>query len=116
MIKSIALSLPIYAMQSMSLPLNHSHKIDSLARKFWWGHSDLKKGLNLKAWNDLCLPKALGGLGFQKTAEMNITLLAKWSWQLLSGYQSLCCEVLRAKYLKKFDFANVSARNTDSWF
>ncbi|PON63008.1 hypothetical protein PanWU01x14_134550 [Parasponia andersonii] len=47
---------------------------------------------------------------------MNVALMAKWSWQLLSGHKSLCCDVLRAKDLKSMNFADASYRNSDYWF
>uniref|UniRef100_A0A803PM58 Reverse transcriptase domain-containing protein n=1 Tax=Cannabis sativa TaxID=3483 RepID=A0A803PM58_CANSA len=57
----------------------------------------------LKAWDKLCLPKSRGGLGFQRTTEMNQAFLAKWGWALLTKDNSLCCKkkVVKSKDLIK---------------
>ncbi|XP_060962265.1 uncharacterized protein LOC115695280 [Cannabis sativa] len=102
LIKSVGLSLPLYAMQTTKLSNRLASKIDGLVRDFWWGSDKGNHGLYLKAWDKICLPKSLGGLGFRKSKEMNQAFLAKWGWNLLSGNQSLCCRMLEAKYLKGF--------------
>lgn len=47
---------------------------------------------------------------------MNQALLAKWSWQLISGHNSLCGNVLKAKYLRGTKFQDAVPNNGDSWF
>uniref|UniRef100_A0A803NU26 Reverse transcriptase domain-containing protein n=1 Tax=Cannabis sativa TaxID=3483 RepID=A0A803NU26_CANSA len=66
------------------------------------------------AWDRLWLPKSRGGLGFRKTLEMNQALLAKWDWALLNDEQSLCCKVLKAKYLRGKPFLECSFKSSDS--
>ena len=46
---------------------------------------------------------------------MNIALLLKWAWQLVSGHQSLCCNILHAKYLKGINFLDANSHTGDSW-
>ncbi|XP_060969906.1 uncharacterized mitochondrial protein AtMg00310-like [Cannabis sativa] len=87
-----------------------------MIRDFWWGCEQGNRGLCLKAWDRLCLPKSRGGLGFRKTLEMNQALLAKWGWALLNDEQSLCCKVLKAKYLRGKPFLECSFKSSDSWF
>ncbi|XP_060960729.1 uncharacterized protein LOC133031276 [Cannabis sativa] len=108
LIKSVGLSLPLYAMQTTKLSNRIVTRIDALVRDFWWGFEKGNNGLHLKAWDKLCLPKSLGGLGFRKTREMNQAFLAKWGWNILNGSQSLCCRILAAKYLRGKDFINCS--------
>ncbi|XP_060974685.1 uncharacterized protein LOC133039757 [Cannabis sativa] len=83
LIKSVGLSLPIYAMQTTKFSNRLVNRIDGMIRDFWWGFENGNHGLYLRAWDKLCLPKSLGGLGFRKTKEMNLAFLAKWdsdSW------------------------------------
>uniref|UniRef100_A0A803QC51 RNase H type-1 domain-containing protein n=1 Tax=Cannabis sativa TaxID=3483 RepID=A0A803QC51_CANSA len=47
---------------------------------------------------------------------MNQDLLAKWGWALLNEDQSLCCKVLKAKYLRNTSFFECAYKNSDSWF
>ncbi|XP_060968411.1 uncharacterized protein LOC133035971 [Cannabis sativa] len=116
LIKSVGLSLPVYVMQTIKLTKKLASKVDEMVRDFWWACEPCNRGIYLKAWDYLCLPKSRGGLGFQKTMEMNQALLAKWEWALLIEEQSLCCQVLRVKYLRGRPFLKCSAMNSDSWF
>uniref|UniRef100_A0A803PH86 Reverse transcriptase domain-containing protein n=1 Tax=Cannabis sativa TaxID=3483 RepID=A0A803PH86_CANSA len=116
LIKSVGLSLPLYAMQTTKLSNKLAAKIDGLVRDFWWGSEKGNHSLHLKAWDKLCLPKSLGGLGFRKSKEMNQAFLAKWEWNLLTGQQSLCCRILEAKYLKGKSFLDCEPKASDSWF
>ncbi|XP_060970646.1 uncharacterized protein LOC133037410 [Cannabis sativa] len=116
LIKSVGLALPLYAMQTTKLSNRLARKIDGLVRDFWWGSEKGNKGIHLKAWDKICLPKSLGGLGFRKSKEMNQAFLAKWGWNLLTGNQSLCCRILEAKYLKGKSFLDCVPKASDSWF
>ncbi|XP_060965503.1 uncharacterized protein LOC133034433 [Cannabis sativa] len=116
LIKSVGLAMPMYAMQTSKLSTRMVNKIDGMVRDFWWGFEKRNHGIHLKAWDKLCLPKSLGGLGFRKTKEMNQAFLAKWGWNILNGSQSLCCRVLKAKYLKGKDFLSCRYKDSDSWF
>ncbi|XP_060974320.1 uncharacterized protein LOC115695559 [Cannabis sativa] len=114
LIKSVGLAMPCYAMQTTKLSNRLMHKIDGMVREFWWGFEKGNHGLHLKAWDKLCLPKSRGGMGFQKTKEMNLAFLTKWGWNLLNGGQSLCCKILEAKYLRGKDFLSCRYKDTDS--
>lgn len=50
-------------------------------------------------WEALNGPKEFGGLGFTDVRVMNTCLLAKWIDKLEKGGNSLCCTLLRNKYL-----------------
>lgn len=50
-------------------------------------------------WEALNRPKEFGGLGFSYVRVMNICLMAKWIDKLERGDGSLCCSLLRKKYL-----------------
>jgi hypothetical protein len=50
------------------------------------------------AWWKMCIPKKLGGMGFRHLHAFNLAMLAKQSWRLISNLDSLCAQILRAKY------------------
>ena len=50
-------------------------------------------------WEALSRPKESGGLGFMDVRAMNVCLLSKWIDKLERGDESMCCELLRKKYL-----------------
>jgi len=50
-------------------------------------------------WEALNRPKDSGGLGFMDARVMNICFICKWIDKLKIGVESVCCELLRKKYL-----------------
>jgi hypothetical protein len=50
------------------------------------------------AWWKLCYPKREGGMGFHDFHSFNLAMLAKQTWRLITEPESLCAQVLRAKY------------------
>ncbi|KAL5576409.1 hypothetical protein UlMin_018108 [Ulmus minor] len=117
LIKSIALSLPVYTMQSMKLPKSFCAKLDAIIRNFWWSASSSNNSLCLKAWSDVCQPKQWGGLGFRRMHDLNFSLLAKWAWSILQGKNSFCCSILRTRYLlhNKLLYATPSKGDSPFW-
>ena len=99
LINSVAQAIPNYTLSSFNVPAKNCDKLDALLRRFWWKPKD--KDSRFLAWNardKLCHPKRQGGLNFRKAKDVNSALLAKLAWMVVSGKQSLCMEVLRAKY------------------
>ncbi|KAL5569499.1 hypothetical protein UlMin_026074 [Ulmus minor] len=116
LIKSIALALPIYTMQSMKLPNSICSKMDAIIRNFWWSASKSNSHLCLKAWAEVCQPKQWGGLGFRRMKDLNLSLLAKWAWKLVQGQSSICCSILNARYLLHTNFLQAAQSRGDSPF
>ena len=100
LLKSVAASIPSYGMSSFLIPMSLCSSLDKTFKKFWWGFppSNSKK-LTLKAWDSICLPKDLGGLGIRKMREVNLALLSKLGWKLLCNTDSMWVAQLRGKYL-----------------
>jgi hypothetical protein len=49
-------------------------------------------------WDDVCKPKADGGLGVRNLRLTNISLLAKWRWKLLQPEVEFWKDIVVAKY------------------
>jgi hypothetical protein len=49
-------------------------------------------------WDEICKPKKEGGLGVKNLKVMNLSLLTKWRWKLLSEGNELWKDVVLAKY------------------
>ncbi|KAL5565930.1 hypothetical protein UlMin_029094 [Ulmus minor] len=117
LIKSVALAMPIYAMHTARIPKAICAKLDARIRRFWWGAKEENaRPLCLKAWDDLCVPKAYGGLGLRRMSSMNEAIIAIWGWDLLTGKNSQCLLFLQGKYLRAGSFKYVEALPTDSTF
>jgi hypothetical protein len=85
LIKSVANAIPSYTMSLFLLPKGFCKEINSLLRKFWWGFpQDKKHNLSFLAWDNICKPKTLGGLGIRNMETMNLSLLAKLGWKIIT--------------------------------
>jgi hypothetical protein len=99
MIKSVAQALPTYTMSTFEIPKKVCDNLDSQMRTFW--RNPKAKGgryLAWKAWDHLCQPKELGGLGFRHSHDFNRALIAKLAWMVATKNDNLCYQVLRSKY------------------
>ncbi|GAA0147645.1 hypothetical protein LIER_36556 [Lithospermum erythrorhizon] len=64
----------------------------SQARKeahFWWTGSDKDRGIHWRSWELLCGDKLKGGMGFKDLGCMNLALLAKHGWRIVTRQASL---------------------------
>lgn len=77
LIKSIAQSIPNYAMSYFALPKLLLDDIRKLVSDFWWGQKKGEKKMHWVSWHRLCFPKSKGGLGFRELRSFNLALLAK---------------------------------------
>jgi hypothetical protein len=61
LIKSVASTIPSYAMSSFLLPRSISTSLDRIFKNLWWGFPTHKsRNLSLKSWNSICTPKVEG--------------------------------------------------------
>ena len=56
-----------------------------------------------------------GGLGIRKTEEMNVALLGKQAWRILTKPESFVASVLLSKYCKDESFSEAIAKPNASW-
>ena len=50
-------------------------------REVFWEGGDLMDGEHLVAWEVVCWPKEMGGLGFGNVLARNKALLMRWFWR-----------------------------------
>ena len=98
-------SIPTYVM-GMYLLREEIHKqMDTIRSQFFWRGDSEKNNYHMVKWEHVCLPKDFGGLGIINTRLMNESLLLKWVWRILQNSKDdKCCQLLRAKYLKRKPF------------
>lgn len=80
LLKSVLASPPTYFLSLLHIPASVERKIEKCQRDFLWGKWDNKEGMHMVAWEDICKPKRLGGLGQSRIRDINIALLSKWLW------------------------------------
>lgn len=96
--QSVLSAIPYYAMQVCRLPAATLQALQKLTRDFVWGKSDVKTGISLLSWSDLCQPKDHGGCGLKIPSGQNSAFLMKLMYQLHTEPTKLWVQVLRRKY------------------
>ena len=99
LIDSCLSSVPLYTMGVYQLYEGNFQKVDAIRARFYWQGTSKKRKYHMVKWEALSRPKEFGGLGFMDVRVMNTCLLAKWIDRLERGDDSLCCSLLRKKYL-----------------
>jgi hypothetical protein len=98
LIKAVAQAIPTYAMACFDLTKSLCDEIGQLVCRYWWSQNDEMRRMHWVGWETMKLPKEEGGLGFRDLYSFNLAMLARQSWRLLQAPDSLCAQVLRAKY------------------
>ncbi|XP_062115116.1 uncharacterized protein LOC133829344 [Humulus lupulus] len=99
----VLLGIRAFWMSIFMLPKKIIAEIDHLCRKFLWGSSgrnDNRSKLHLTNWDQVCLPKQMGGVGFKDSVKWNMVLLAKYIWAVSTKQDVLWVKWIDAIYLK----------------
>jgi hypothetical protein len=80
------------------LPFGLCDELTKMIRNYWWGEENGKRKTHWMAWENMMWSKDQGGIGFRDLRLFNQALLARQAWQLLQNPDTLCAQVLRAKY------------------
>ncbi|GAU46740.1 hypothetical protein TSUD_286000 [Trifolium subterraneum] len=91
-------AIPIFYLSYMKILVQVWKSIRQIQRDFLWGGTKRGKTISWIKWDVVCLPKSRGGLGVRDVRVINISLLAKWRWRLLTNDNVVWKEVIRSKY------------------
>jgi hypothetical protein len=99
-VQAVMTASVIYHLMALDVDPWFVQAIDRLRRGFLWaGKVDTRGGCCLVAWEKVCEPKYLGGLGFHNLRKLNAALRARWLWfqktDLLKPWAEIPFEVLR---------------------
>ena len=50
-------------------------------RDFLGSNNEVDRGFHWVTWDDVCIPKRVGGLGIRPLRDMNKALKVKWLWR-----------------------------------
>jgi hypothetical protein len=99
LVESCLSSVPNYTMGAYALQEEIHQKMDSARGNFFWNGPNMKRKYHMAKWELMASPKKAGGAGFTNTRVMNKFLLAKWIFKIERGDNTICCNLLRQKYL-----------------
>ncbi|XP_062104612.1 uncharacterized protein LOC133815835 [Humulus lupulus] len=116
LIHSVLLGVRSYWMSIFLLPQSVSLEIDRLCRNFLWGSKGNRSKMHFTAWDLVCLPKSLGGIGFKEGSKWNKVLLAKYIWALSFKQDLLWVKWVNNIYLKGMDFWEYNLMVDVSWY
>jgi hypothetical protein len=98
LINAVLNAIPTFYLSYLKLPKKVWKELVKIQRVFLWaGLSNHSKTCWVK-WDVICRPKKEGGLGVRDLRLVNISLLAKWKWKLLTYDEELWKDVVVARY------------------
>ncbi|KAM2126643.1 hypothetical protein ACFX1R_006638 [Malus domestica] len=115
LIKVVAYAVPTYPMNCFLFPLTLCRELDALFANFWWGQKEDESRIHWRSWETICLPKAVGGLGFRSFSDFNKALLAKQFWCLTQEPESFWAKVLKGRYFPNVDALSATKGSRASW-
>jgi hypothetical protein len=116
LLNSVLNAIPIFYLSYMKIPVHVWKKICRIQRDFLWGGRGGVKRINWVKWETICKPKHQGGLGVRDIRVVNISLLTKWRWRLLSDDQQLWKRVIKGKYGERVCGNTVLGEECKPWF
>jgi hypothetical protein len=80
-VHAVLMASIIYQLMALDVDPWFLNAVDKFRRGFLWaGKADTRGGNCLVAWDAVCQPKHLGGLGFHNLRWLNAALRARWIW------------------------------------
>jgi hypothetical protein len=79
-VQFVLTSTIIYLAMALDLPTWAHKAIDKIRSYFWRGHKEAKGGHCLVAWDRVCRPIEMGGLGISNLKMLGWALRTRWLW------------------------------------
>lgn len=86
--QSVLSSLPIFAMQTLLLPVSICDELEKLSRLFLWGGGVGDQKVSLVPWDEICVHKLQGGLGLRKQRAMNQAMVGSYQFMFYDMWLS----------------------------
>ncbi|XP_077246059.1 uncharacterized protein LOC143885903 [Tasmannia lanceolata] len=115
LIKTVLISFQVYWSAAFNLPIQILEEIEKIFKKFIWSGSNQTKNIHLIAWDNLCKPKAEGGVGIRHLRDINQVGQMKQFWALASGKPSLWKDWISRKYIRSQNLWTIPMPSSPSW-
>lgn len=106
LIKSVGQTILTYCMSVFLLPTSLSEEMEHMMNSFWWvSNNSQNRGIQWIWWEKLTVRKSNGGMGFRHLYGLiNILMLGKEDWKLLTNQDAIITRVFKSKYFPNGDF------------
>lgn len=116
LIKTIAQTLPNYTMNVFLLPLELTRDMEKAMTKFFWNTSQKNNSkITWMAWERMSRHKHAGGLGFKCLRDVNLSMLGKQCWRLITNPESLVARLYKAKNYADIEFMDAKLGSSPSF-
>ena len=115
LLKTTASALPVFPMSCFKMPKALLKNLSSQMANYWWSSQTHLKKIHWVAWDKMCLPKALGGMGFKDMESFNHALLAKQGWELINQPESLFARFIKSRYYPHSEFLQATLGSCPSF-
>ncbi|KAI0519619.1 hypothetical protein KFK09_007073 [Dendrobium nobile] len=115
LIKSVALSLPLFVMTHSLIPMKILLEFEKMCRDFIWNKVDGNRGIHYVSWEQLCKPKQFGGWDVHSVVDRKDAMKAKIAWKLIDKPDSFLSRHLIAKYGVKWWSYGLSRNSSSTW-
>ena len=115
LIKAMVQAIPAFTLSCFQLPDYFCKELETLTRKFWWGSNGDHRKMAWIKWDTMCLPKAMGGMGFRDLKKFNEALLSKQVWRLWQNKSSLFYKVFKSKFFPRGTILDASESRQGSF-
>ncbi|XP_019226880.1 PREDICTED: uncharacterized protein LOC109208254 [Nicotiana attenuata] len=92
--------MPTHILSMLDPPNNVLEHLHKTFAKFFWSNKEEGRSRHWTKWQNLCLPKEEGGVGFRSLIDVSKALFAKLWWRYRTT-KSLWSNFMRNKYFKK---------------
>ncbi|KAA3470678.1 reverse transcriptase [Gossypium australe] len=96
-IKTVIQVIPTYAFSVFLAPKGVIEEIHSMIGHIWWGGGERSRGWSMLAWDRMCFPNGMGGLGFRDLHLFNLALLGRQVRRLINCTNTLCYKISVSK-------------------
>ncbi|KAL4279936.1 hypothetical protein GQ457_03G009480 [Hibiscus cannabinus] len=115
LIKSVVYGMLSYWCRQVMLPKAVIRRVEQLCLRFFWkGNDTAAKGARVK-WEQICLPKAEGGLGLKSLQVWNEACMLGLMRNLLATEGSLWVAWVHEYAFHGIDFWDVESKSVFSW-
>src|SRR4051812_42194104 len=90
----------MFSMGLYLLPEGVHASFDQELSRFFLQARNGRQKYHMVKWADICTPKDLGGLGILASRHMNVALMLKWVWRILTDDGGLWLQLIQAKCLR----------------